>query len=110
METSKLSFAAAAPWKTHVSRVEPEELEQLKETSESRNTKSVPLGRAEAGPMDVLKVPGSPGGKRTDILTPGRASMCGLIIKQQSLTRRVIKYKITLLKMTKMDKELNDCL
>lgn len=63
---------AAAPWKAHASRrVEAEEVEQLKETSESRKTKSVPLDRAEAAPMEVVRFSGSPGGKGRDILTPG---------------------------------------
>lgn len=71
VETSE-PLPAAAPWKAHVSRrVEPEEVEQLKETPESRNTKSVPLDRAEAGPMDVVRLSGSPGEKQRDILTPG---------------------------------------
>lgn len=64
VETSE-PLLAEEPWKVHASRrVEPEEVEQLKETSESRNTKSVPLGRTEAGLMDVVRFSGSPGGKQ----------------------------------------------
>lgn len=75
VETSE-PLLAAAPWKAHVRRrVEPEEVEQLKETSESRNTKSVPLDRAEAGLMDVVRFSESPGWKQRDILTPGWAGI-----------------------------------
>lgn len=76
---------AAAPWKAHESRrVEPEEVEQLKETSESRNTKSVPLDRAEAAPTDVLRVSGSPGGKQGELAL---WEICALKIKEQFLKR-----------------------
>lgn len=65
-------LSAAAPRKLHTSCLdEPEDVEQLKETSEPRNTKRVPLDRAEAGLMDVVRFSGSPEGKRRDILTPG---------------------------------------
>lgn len=71
VETSD-PLLAAAPRKVHAScRDEPEEVEQLKETSEPRDTKRVPLERAEAGLMDVVRFPGSPEGKRRDIFTPG---------------------------------------
>lgn len=71
METSDL-LSPAAPQKLHTSWLdEPEDVEQLKETSEPRNTKRVPLDRAEAGLTDMVRFPRSPEGKRRDILTPG---------------------------------------
>lgn len=68
-ETSE-PLLAEEPRKAHVSRrAEPEEVEQLKETSVSRNTKSVPLGRTEAGLMDAVRFSGSPGWKNREIIS-----------------------------------------
>lgn len=69
VETSD-PLLAAAPRKVQASlRDEPEDVEQLKETWEPRDTKRVPLERAEAGLMDVVRVSGSPEGRRRDVHT-----------------------------------------
>lgn len=68
VETSD-PLLAAAPRKVQASgRDEPEEVEQLKETSEPRDTKRVPLERAEAGRMDVVRFSGPPEGETEDEL------------------------------------------
>lgn len=67
METSEPLLAAAPPKVQASRRAEREEVEQLKETSEPRSTKSVPLARAEPGATEVVRFSGSPGGKHSEM-------------------------------------------